>query len=283
MIIIKILITGAKGQLGIDIVRFLSDYHQVIGIGKEMLDITNYIEIAYSIGRLSPDIIINCAGYTDVDGCEKDINLAYKVNTVGANNLAIAAVNTNTVLVHISTDYIFDGNKKRPYIETDKSNPLNIYGKSKLLAEQLINDICPRHYIIRTSWLYGPYGNNFVKKILRAAANKQTLKVVNDQIGSPTYTKDLIKAINLLINTNVYGTYHISNRGSCSRYDFAKKIIEYTKKYIEVLPISTKQLNNPVNRPKYSVLDNYKVESYLRYYSPHWEHALREFLENYSH
>lgn len=275
----KILVTGSKGQLGVDLVNILSKEYHLIGLDKETLDITNLYYVMNTVKNINPYIIINSAAYTNVDGCEKNIDLSYKINSLGARNLAIASLENNSRLVHISTDFVFDGKKNEPYIEFDKPNPLNIYGKSKLLGEQFIKEINPRHYILRTSWLYGEYGNNFVKTMLKLGKENKVLEVVNDQRGTPTYTKDLVKVINMIIKTDAYGTYHTSNEGECTWFEFANKIFEIADmKNIEVIPITTQELNRPAKRPKYSVIENYMLALNFDYKLNPWEYSLNQYF-----
>lgn len=275
----KILVAGAKGQLGIDVVNKLSEKHEVVGFDEKYLDITNLDNVVSNIKSIKPNLIINCAAYTNVDGCEENVDMAYKINTLGARNLAIASLENKSRLLHISTDFVFDGEKKEDYIEFDSTNPISVYGKSKLEGEKFIREICPRHYILRTSWLYGKNGNNFVKTMMRLSENNKTLKVVDDQIGSPTYTEDLVEVINMIIQKEAYGTYHVSNAGKCTWNEFAKKIFELAEiKNIKVLPITTEELNRPAKRPKYSVMRNYMLELEFNYYIKHWEIALREYF-----
>ncbi|AOY78259.1 dTDP-4-dehydrorhamnose reductase [Clostridium formicaceticum] len=274
----KILVIGAKGQLGTDVVEKLSGGYETIGVEKEALDITNLEGTINTVRDIKPDVIINTAAYTNVDGAETEVDLAYKVNCIGAKNLAIATMETGCRLVHISTDFVFDGQKSSPYIEFDPSNPLSIYGKSKLAGEISIKEICHRHYILRTSWLYGEHGHNFVKTMLKLSETNRTLRVVDDQIGSPTYTKDLVAVIEKIITTDAYGTYHASNEGECSWNAFAKKIFEVAGvKDIQVSPITSEELNRPAIRPKYSVMKNYMLQLQLDYKMPHWEEGLKNF------
>ncbi|SHH34104.1 dTDP-4-dehydrorhamnose reductase [Tepidibacter thalassicus] len=274
----KILVTGANGQLGIDVVNNLSEKYEVIGLDAKDLDITNIDNVINTVKRIRPDIIINSAAYTNVDECEENIDLAYKVNGLGARNLAISSLENNSRILHISTDFVFDGEKNEPYIEFDKPNPLSIYGKSKLVGENFVKDICPRYYILRTAWLYGKNGNNFVKTMLKLSENNKTLRVVDDQIGTPTYTMDLVKVIEMIIKNDAYGTYHVSNDGSCSWNEFAKKIFEFGNIDIGVLPITTQELNRPAQRPKYSVMRNYMLEIDFNYFIRNWEDALIEYF-----
>jgi dTDP-4-dehydrorhamnose reductase len=275
---LKILVTGANGQLGTDIIKHFNK-DEVYGYDVDVLDITDIKQVVDLVKQIKPELIINCAAYTNVDGCEQNEELAYKVNAIGARNLAVAALETNSKLLHISTDFVFDGCTNKPYLEFDTPNPLSIYGKSKFAGEELIRQICPRHYILRTAWLYGKNGNNFVKTMLKLGQEKKTLTVVDDQIGSPTFTEDLIGAISEVIKTDAYGTYHATNNGFCSWNEFAKKIFEYAgMQEIEVLPISTEELGRPAKRPQYSVLRNFMLEAQYNYKMRNWEEALKEYF-----
>lgn len=275
----KILVTGSKGQLGVDLVNILSNEYYVIGLDKEKLDITNLDYVINIVKTIKPHIIINSAAYTNVDECEKNIDLSYKINSLGARNLAIASLENNSRLVHISTDFVFYGQKNEPYIEFDTPNPLSIYGKSKLLGEEFIKQINPKHYILRTSWLYGENGNNFVKTMLKLGKENKTLKVVNDQRGTPTYTKDLVNTINMIIKSDAYGTYHASNEGECTWFEFARRIFELANiSDIEILPITTEELNRLAKRPKYSVMKNYMLKLNFDYTLKSWDESLKKYF-----
>jgi dTDP-4-dehydrorhamnose reductase len=276
---LKILVTGAKGQLGIDVVNTLSKGNIVIGTDVDTFDITNIDSTINLLRETKPDLTINCAAYTNVDGCEENIDTAYRVNALGARNLAIASLETGARLLHISTDFVFDGNTQTPYIEFDDTNPLSIYGKSKLAGENFIKEICPKHFILRTAWLYGKNGNNFVKTMLKLSKEKKVLNVVDDQIGSPTFTVDLISAMELIMTTQAYGTYHVTNNGEGSWNGFAKRIFEYAGiEGMVVNPITSKELNRAAERPKYSVLRNYMLEMQFDYYIRDWEEALKAYF-----
>lgn len=245
------------------------------------MDICNLEEIEKIITDDRPDVVINCAAYTKVDDCEKNIDTAYQINAIGPLNLALACRKYNCQLMHMSTDYIFNGRGKRPYKETDKPDPLNIYGKSKLLGEQSIQNIYSKHYIIRTSWLYGKYGKNFVKTMIDLMNNKDTVNVVSDQIGSPTYVGDLMKVIDSLLQSNRYGIYNISNEGECSWYEFAKEIaLNINNKEGSIVPILTQNLNQPAERPNYSVLDKNKIKEIINITMPTWQSSLKKFIRN---
>lgn len=285
----KILITGANGMLGHDLKKVLcTDNYLVLGT-RDVFDITDIDNTIKFIAENRPDAVIHAAAYTDVDGCESNIEQAYKVNGLGARNVAVACQNVNAAMVYISTDYVFDGNKGSSYTEYDKANPMNIYGKSKLAGENYVKEICTRHYIVRTSWLFGLNGKNFVTTMLNLAKTKNEISVVDDQFGSPTYTFDLAQAIAKLIQRPTYGTFHITNSEFCTWNQFAKEIFECwqqisycdnnsEEKHTLVKPITTEELNRPASRPKYSVLENYnwQLEGYEKLRS--YKDALKDYL-----
>ncbi len=279
----KILVTGCNGQLGREIVKQLeikktkSEYIEVFKCDKESLDISNFEEVNTYILEKKPDVVINCAAFTNVDLSEDEVDLAYKINSLGSKNLAIASEKVKSKLVYISTDYVFKGDKKTPYKEDDTTNPISVYGKSKLLGEEYTKNFCSRYFIIRTAWLYGD-GNNFVKTMLRLSEGKKEINVVNDQIGSPTSTKDLAVCVLNLINTEYYGTYHGTNNGFCSWYEFAKKIFKIKNIDIKVNPITSDKFLSKVKRPSYSVLDNFMLKLIDLDNFRHWEDALKEYL-----
>ncbi len=276
----NILLTGCNGQLGIEIKRQLTQTDQTIRLFEtdvHNLDITDGVQVFHRVLELKPEVIINCAAYTNVDGCEEDQQTAFRVNAVGAQNLSVAAYELGAKMIQISTDYVFDGNTNLERREYDPVNPLSIYGKSKALGETLVRETNPKHFILRTAWLYGE-GNNFVRTMLKLARERDELKVVNDQIGSPTSTVDLAACIIDLMRTQSYGTYHATNEGFCSWYDFAKKIFELAKIPIQVNPITTEQLNRPAPRPKFSVLDNFMLKLINENSFRTWEEALKEYL-----
>ena len=253
----KILIIGANGMLGSDLKEVLKS-HELILTGSKDLDITDQNKVYQFISEKSPDIVINAAAYTAVDNCETHYNDAYAVNALGPKYLAIACKNNNIPLIHISTDYVFEGNKKSPLVEEDKLGPRTVYGKTKLEGEKFIQENCKKYFIIRTAWLFGINGKNFVQIMLNLSKNQKEIRVVNDQIGSPTSNYDLSKSIKELLNSDKYGIYHLTNKGECSWYEFAKKIFELSKIDIKVIPISTEEYPRPAPRPHYSVLNNQK-------------------------
>ena len=253
----KILITGASGMLGYDLQETLKN-HELILFKSKTLDITNKQIVNEKIGKIEPDIVINAAAYTNVDACEKNYDDAYKVNALGPKNLAKVCKELDIPLVHISTDYVFNGEKNTPLKEEDEIGPKTAYGKTKLEGEIFIQETCNKYFIIRTAWLYGCNGNNFVKTMLELAKNNNEINVVNDQVGSPTYTFDLAIAISKIIETDDYGIYHLTNSGSCSWYEFSKEIFKLSNINIKVNPVSTEEFPRPAPRPKYSVLSDEK-------------------------
>ncbi|MBX7076080.1 MAG: dTDP-4-dehydrorhamnose reductase [Methanobacteriaceae archaeon] len=253
----KILITGASGMLGYDLQETLKN-HELILFNSKTLDITNKQIVNEKIGKIEPDIVINAAAYTNVDACEKNYDDAYKVNALGPKNLAKVCKELDIPLVHISTDYVFNGEKNTPLKEEDEIGPKTAYGKTKLEGEIFIQETCNKYFIIRTAWLYGCNGNNFVKTMLELAKNNNEINVVNDQVGSPTYTFDLAIAISKIIETDDYGIYHLTNSGSCSWYEFSKEIFKLSNINIKVNPVSTEEFPRPAPRPKYSVLSDEK-------------------------
>lgn len=276
----KVLVTGAKGQLGTDIVLMLKKNDvNVVGYGRVDLDITNLNDVRRILYTERPDVIIHTAAYTNVDLAETEVDEAYLVNAIGTKNIAQISEEIESKLVYVSTDYVFDGTKMQPNNEFECTSPLGIYGKSKLAGEQFVKDLSTRYFIVRTSWVYGTHGNNFVKTMLKLGAEKEELKVVNDQIGSPTYTVDLSERIIDLINTEKYGTYHISNSEHCSWYDFALAIFEEAKINIKVIPCSTLEFVRPAPRPLYSVMDHMALRLYEFKEMRNWREALRDFLE----
>jgi len=275
----KILVTGSKGMLGYALKRQLSQEYQFIGIDIENADITDESHIKDEIYNIKPDIIIHTAAYTNVDNSENNKELVYRINSIGTKNVAIASKLCQAKLIYISTDFIFDGLKNTPYTEEDISNPLNTYGKSKLNGENYVKDICPNYIIIRTAWLYGPGGKNFIDKILELAEQKQDLRIVNDQKGSPTYTFDLALAIDSLIKTDLVGTVNIVNSGSCTWYEFAKEAITIKNINTKIAPIKSEETINLVKRPSYSVLHTGKFQKHTNMNMRTWKNALREYLK----
>lgn len=275
----KVLIIGAEGMLGHDLVEVMSKNHDVSTTTIYTMDITDINKTIETVGNINPDVVVHAAAFTDVDGSESQADLAYKVNSLGTRNVAVACKETDSALVYICTDYVFDGTKGSPYYEHDQTNPIGVYGKTKLQGETYIRDILSKFYIVRTSWLYGYHGPNFVTTMLKLAETHENISVVGDQIGSPTYTVDLAKAIEKLIEKPVYGIYHVTNSEHCSWYEYAQLIFEIAGKKVDLKPVTTEEFGSPAPRPKYSVLQNYnwKMEGFPHIRS--YKEALREYMD----
>ncbi|OGP24462.1 MAG: dTDP-4-dehydrorhamnose reductase [Deltaproteobacteria bacterium GWC2_56_8] len=287
----KVLVTGAKGQLALDLIPLLErSGHTVIGFDSSSLDITDPDRVGYEAARVKPGCIINTAAYTKVDLAEKERERAFAVNRDGARNLARAAASIGAPLIHVSTDFVFDGRKSTPYGEDELTGPLSVYGASKLAGEEEILQLLPAHFIIRTSWLYGMMGNNFVKTILRLATERDTIRVVYDQAGTPTWTRDLAGVIVTVVDaieagTLDYGIYNYSNEGVASWYDFAEAVVDESRrmgaslKCRTIEPILTSEYPTPAKRPAYSVLDKQKIKKAFGVTIPHWRASLIKMLE----
>lgn len=268
----KILITGADGMLGQDLSAVLEDEgYEVIETNQKTLDITDFKQAEKVLNKHNPDILIHCAAYTDVDGAEENLETATKINVYGTENIAKICAEKGIILVYISTDYVFDGKKREPYLPTDTTNPLNNYGKTKLEGEKIVQKYCKKFYIIRTSWLYGHYGKNFVETMI-SLADKTELKVVDDQIGCPTWTIELSNGISdLLDEMPEFGIYHICSSGQTSWYGFAEEIFKLIGKKVNLKPCKTQEFPRPAKRPEYSVMDNNGV-------CRNWKSALKDYI-----
>ncbi len=276
----KVLIIGSEGMLGHDLVDILSVENEISTTTIDTLDITDINKTIETVKNINPDIIVHAAAFTDVDGSETNQDIAYKVNVLGTRNVAVACREVDASMVYICTDYVFDGTKGSSYYEYDQTNPLSVYGRTKHLGEVCIHDILNKFYIVRTSWLYGFHGPNFITTMLKLAEKMDSISVVSDQIGSPTYTVDLAAAISELIKKPAYGTYHITNSDHCSWYEYAQEIFEIAGIDIEINPVSTEEFGSPAPRPKYSVLENYnwKMEGFPKIRS--YKEALREYMSS---
>lgn len=281
----KVLITGCNGQLGLELYNTLKNKYELILTNRTNLDITNFHETEEFINKHKPDTIINCAAFTAVDLCEQQEDEAYKSNALGPKNLAIAANQINAKLVHISTDYVFDGDgiknlsgNLRPYIEEDKTNPQSAYGRTKLEGEKLVAENTSKYFIIRTAWLYGE-GKNFVRTMINLSKFNSEVRVVDDQIGSPTSTEELTNMIEKLIETDKYGIYHGTCEGFCSWYDLTCEIYRLLDIKTNVIPVATEEFPRPAKRPKYSVLENKKLNELGIYKFKQWQEALKTYLD----
>lgn len=290
----NILITGGKGQLGTEILKcfenkktelgvpeILKQENKVTSIDVDSLDITDLSAVTKLFEENKYDCIINCAAFTNVNACETEVEAAFKVNAIGPRNLAIAAEKINAKLIHVSTDYVFSGVGTTPFVEWDNCDPQSTYGKTKYLGEQYVREFCSRYFIVRTSWLYGYYGNNFVKTIMKIAKERGECKVVNDQRGNPTNAADLAHHILKLVPTEEYGIYHGTGNGECSWYDFATKIVEFAGINAKVNPCTTEEFPTPAKRPAYSSLENLMFKATVGDEFRPWEEALKCFMDNY--
>jgi len=247
------------------------------------LDVAETERVLAMFDESRPDVVIHAAAYTDVDGCERERDRAFRVNALGTWNVAAACRQFDAALLYISTDFVFDGEKGEPYTEYDTPRPIGCYGASKLAGEIHVRALCARHYIVRTAWLYGEHGKNFPYAILNAAKTKKELSVVADQVGSPTFTVDLAAAIRDLIGNPLYGTYHITNKGACSWCDFARQILSRAGiNDVRVKPIKSEEWPSPTKRPKYSVLRHYALELQGNDNLRSWEDALADFISRLS-
>ena len=277
----KILLMGHKGMLGSDLLAQMRLHHEVIGMDKEEIDITSADDCARAIEDTAPQIIINAAAYTNVDGCEASKEECFAVNAEALKNIADACRLKNIRIIHFSTDYVFNGAGSAPYKEDDNCNPINTYGASKLAGERYLQTLAQNYIIIRTAWLYGVNGKNFVRTILEKAKTTPRLTVVDDQLGSPTHTKDLAAAVDLLIEKNAQGIFHVTNRGSCSWYQFAVKILQEAEiDNVEVSPIKSDQLSRPAKRPAYSVMSMQKFIQITGKAMQPWQLGLKDYLES---
>lgn len=253
-------------------------HHTLLGTDLPEVDLTDLAAIRSSIRSFTPDVIIHAAAMTDVDGAARDPDAAYRINALGTRNVAVSAESIGAAVLAISTNEVFDGTKTEPYTEFDATNPINPYAKSKLAAENFVREMSHRFYIVRTAWLYGLGGNNFVKKIISRADTDGKLRVVTDEVSSPTYTEDLVGAIEKLIATEAFGVYHFINEGACSRYEFAQKILELTgRSNITIEPITLKDYPRPSAPPPYAPLRNFcgaQIGITLR----SWQDALADYL-----
>jgi dTDP-4-dehydrorhamnose reductase len=273
----KVLVTGSKGQLGIKLLEILAPDFEVAGVDIEEMDITNSDDVLSCFYLHRPDIVIHTAAMTDVEGCEVTPEEAFRVNGIGTQNIVAAAREFDAVVLYLSTDYVFDGEKSTPYLEFDQTRPINVYGKSKLMGEMAVREVLNRFFVVRTSWLIGP-GKNFVRTILNLAKERDELRVVDDQIGKPTFAHDLAIAIKGLINTPFYGTYHVTNAGETTWYKLAVKGIELAGLKTKVVPIMTQEYPTKARRPKNSSLANVAFEVRNLMTIPHWEDSLKVYL-----
>ncbi|GIO88489.1 NAD(P)-dependent oxidoreductase [Paenibacillus faecis] len=284
----NILVTGAAGQLGKDVVSlFQKAGHTVDAFDRNSLDITDLEACFMRLNESKPDVVIHCAAYTAVDQAEQEVEVAYAVNAVGTRNMALASERVGAKFCYISTDYVFDGTSLSPYHEYDNTNPQSVYGKSKRAGEILVQSLSTAFFIVRTSWVYGLHGNNFVKTMLKLGKEKPEIKVVHDQKGSPTFTMDLANFLLQLVQTEKYGIYHASNADSCTWYEFAKEIFAEAEKIhpgtfpVQVHPCTTADFPRPAPRPMNSVMEHLSIRTNGFEDLRPWKEGLRDFLRTY--
>lgn len=281
----RILITGANGQLGRQLTKVYKDTDSEllltdVGVsGMDALDITDIKRVYEYVNEKKPDLIINCAAHTKVDKCEAEYDKAFRINAIGPKNLAEASNSIGAEIVQISTDYVFSGEVNKELTEFDVPEPKTVYGVTKLYGENMVKELNPKHYIIRTAWLYGD-GNNFVKTMLKLSKEHDTIKVVNDQIGTPTSTVDLANVIVKIVSEKNYGLFHCTCKGKCSWYDFACEIFKLKSISVNVVPCTSDEYVTPAKRPKFSVLRNYMLEMTTGDITRNWKDSLEEYLKN---
>ena len=292
----KILITGSNGQLGNELQNIIATGKaeigevsnkiknaEVIAVDVDKLDITNLEQVKKVLNEEKPDVVINCAAATNVDGCESNKDLAFKINALGPRNLAMIAEEIGAKIVQVSTDYVFKGVGEVPLDETELVSPVSAYGKTKLAGENFVKEFSNKYFIVRTAWLYGYVGHNFVYTMMKLGKDKEALSVVNDQLGNPTHANDLAYHILKLIETDEYGVYHCTGKGQCSWYDFASEIMKLSERSCKVNPCTSKEYKamypNSADRPAYSSLDNMMLRCTVADEMRDWREALKTFID----
>jgi dTDP-4-dehydrorhamnose reductase len=273
---VKVLVTGAGGMLGRDFMRAAQYWnHEVVGFTYAELDVADSGSVWRTFARVKPDVVVNCAAYTNVDGAEDDYEAAWRANVEGARFVALGAAEVGASVVYPSTDYVFDGLKGEPYVESDATRPLSVYGQTKAAGEAETADANKRYFIVRSSWLFGTAGRNFVETMLTLGRDQGDVVVVRDQVGCPTYTAHLADALVRLIGTNAYGIHHIAGGGECSWYEFAEEIFRQAGLDVRMMSMTTSELSRPAPRPPYSVLATERAEAI---YLPDWQEGLAAYL-----
>jgi dTDP-4-dehydrorhamnose reductase len=280
---VKVLVTGAGGMLAAAVIPVLeADNHEVVPLRREDADVTQRGALDHALNMLAPDWVFHLAAFTRVDDCESDPDRAYAVNAIGSRNVTLAAVGCGAAVLTLSTDYVFDGRGQRPYREYDASAPLSVYGASKWAGEQAIRELTPRHIVVRTAWLYGRGGHNFVDTVLHRARAGEPLRVVDDQRGSPTWAQDLAPALARLASDGQFGTFHVTNSGDCTWWDLASYVVRRAGLTTTVEKTSTRELGRPAARPAYSVLNNQLYERATGQRMAHWQDAADRYLSTRS-
>lgn len=274
----RVLVTGAAGQLGREVVAAMRSRGSIVGLTHRDLDITRRDQVREAFARVRPDVVVNCAAHTQVDRAEAERTEAFAVNALGVQKLALACQEHGAVLVQISTDYVFDGRKNSPYTVLDRPDPISVYGESKWLGELYTQWLLDRYFIVRTSWLYGRGGSNFVETMLKLGMEHRSVDVVTDQVGALTYAADLARALVDLIDTRAYGAYHVTNQGAASWHEIARKIFSLVGWDVDVRPTTAESLGRPAPRPANSRLDPYPLKETIGYLLAPWEDALVRYL-----
>lgn len=278
----RILITGADGQLAREFKDYLRNSNfDVLALNRDSLDITSFERVKEVINAHRPDIVINCASYNFVDRAEEEIDKAFNVNAKGVKNLAIATRKFNSLIVHYSTDYVFDGLKESPYLESDDPNPINKYGKSKLLGERSLIEETENYLIFRVSWVFGPGRQNFLYKLTEWARDRETLKIVCDQVSIPTYTEDIVKISMLAINSGLRGLFHLTSSGYASRYEISKYFFEKRGLNTMIIPVRSEYFPTLAKRPSFSVMSNSKISNTLGIKIPDWREGIERFIKRF--
>lgn len=276
----RCLVTGAAGLLGSELVAFLRRQDQEVHAwdlpGHDITDVNRFINDVHTVG---PDAVFHLAAWTDVDACEGDAARATSINFQGTWSVALAAAELGCKLIYLSTDYVFDGRSRRPYRENDKPGPLSVYGRTKLMGEQAVSRTCRKAFIVRTSWLYGRHGRNFVDTIRARAGRDSSIEVVSDQFGSPTYARDLCRPLWELARSNHFGTYHLTNAGQCSWFQLAEEVVRLAGIRCTILPVDTGRIGRPAPRPRYSALENRNFKRRFGKELRAWQDALKSYLD----
>ena len=276
----KVLVTGVKGQLGYDVVKDLEKRgHQPIGVDRDEMDLMDNEAIRTFIMNLKPEAIIHCAAYTAVDKAEEEVETCYQINAEAVKVISECAKELDVKLIYISTDYVFDGTKEGEYVETDLPNPINVYGASKLKGEQYVQTLLEKYYIVRISWVFGVNGNNFIKTMRRLGSERDELNIINDQVGSPTYTADLAPLLVDMMETDKYGIYHATNEETCSWYEFTNEIFKQSGIEVKTNPITTDQYPTAAKRPMNSKMSKEKLKANGFNLLPNWQAALSNYLK----
>lgn len=276
----RILITGANGQLAREYQQYLYNLNlDVLALDRDSLDITSLDKVKEVFDSYRPDIVINCAAYNLVDKAEEDTEKAFNVNAKGVKNLAISSKKYNALIVHYSTDYVFDGSKESPYLEVDETNPINKYGESKLLGESLLIEETEKYLIFRVSWVFGPGRQNFLYKLTEWARERDILKIVCDQVSIPTYTEDIVKVSMLAINKGLRGLFHLTNSGYASRYEVSKYFLEKRGLNTMIIPVRSEYFPTPAKRPYFSVMSNSRISNILDIKIPDWREGIERFIK----